>query len=347
MKWIDLRSDTVTQPTQAMREAMFSAEVGDDVFGDDPTVVRLEALAAQMLGKEAALFVTSGTQGNAVSVMSHTRRGDAVVMGEHCHIFEHEAGAYVVLAGAVPSIAKDVNGVLCPDSVAALLTDDSDVQIAPTGLVCLENALSNGGVVPVENMRQIYQIAHAKGVPVHLDGARIFNAAAALGVEVKALTQHCDSVMCCLSKGLCAPAGSIVAGSAAFIHKARKWRKMLGGGLRQVGFLAAAGELSLREMTQRVAADHENAQYLAKGLAAVPGVHVESERVQINLLFYTVDWSAEKRSGLVAFMKERGIKITDILFGEYRMVTHNDITRADCDTVLAAMAEYAQRAVSE
>lgn len=341
MRKIDLRSDTVTQPTQAMRDAMYHAEVGDDVFGDDPTVNALETLAARILNKEAALFVTSGTQGNAVAVMSHTRRGDAIVMGEHCHIAEHEAGAYIVLSSAVPVFAREDGGVLSPASVAACIHDDSDVQIAPTGLVCVEDALSNGRVAPMENLKEIYEIAHAHGIPVHLDGARIFNAAAALGVEVTALTQHCDSVMCCLSKGLCAPVGSIVAGSTAFIRKARKWRKMLGGGMRQAGFLAAAGEIALTEMTLRVGKDHANAVYLAEGLNKIPGVHVNCADVHVNLLFYTLDWPEAQCAGLIDFLMSQDILATDLVLGAYRFVTHHDITRADCDTVLSAMQTYA------
>ena len=212
MQYIDLRSDTVTQPTQAMRDAMANAVVGDDVFGDDPTLQELEAYAAERLGKEAALFVTSGMQGNACALLAHTRRGDCVVIDPHSHIAEHEAGSYGQLAGVSLRFPKSTDGTMDPASVRACLTDDSDLQVAPATLVVMENAHSSGAVVPLENMRAVYETAHAAGAAVHLDGARLFNAAAALGIsDVCELTQYCDTVMCCLSKGLCA--GRVVANS--------------------------------------------------------------------------------------------------------------------------------------
>ena len=216
MQFIDLRSDTVTQPTQAMRDAMCRAVVGDDVFEDDPTVKELEAYAAQRLGKEAALFVTSGMQGNTCALLAHTRRGDCVVIAPTAHIAAHEAGSYGQLAGVSLRFPESVNGVMDPASVRACLTDDSDVQVAPAGLVVMENAHSTGSGLPLDNMRAVFEIAHTQGVSVHLDGARLFNAAAALGIaDVRELTQYCDTVMCCLSKGLCAPVGSILAAPAA------------------------------------------------------------------------------------------------------------------------------------
>ena len=342
MQFIDLRSDTVTQPTQAMRDAMCRAVVGDDVFEDDPTVKELEAYAAQRLGKEAALFVTSGMQGNTCALLAHTRRGDCVVIAPTAHIAAHEAGSYGQLAGVSLRFPESVNGVMDPASVRACLTDDSDVQVAPAGLVVMENAHSTGSVLPLDNMRAVFEIAHTQGVPVHLDGARLFNAAAALGIaDVRELTQYCDTVMCCLSKGLCAPVGSILAGPKDVIWRARRARRILGGGLRQVGFLAAAGMVALRDMTGRLSEDHENAKYLGELLSAVDGVHVFAERTQIDMVFFTPDWDAEKASRYPAWMLGRGIKVTGCMDGEYRTVCHHDITRAACQTAAEAIRAFA------
>lgn len=338
MHIIDLRSDTVTQPTPAMRDAMRDAVVGDDVFDDDPTVKELEALCAERLGKQAALFVTSGTQANAVCVMAHTRRGEAILLGRDCHIAAHEAGSYAMLAGVSPCFAEDDAGVLRPASVAALLQDDSDVMAARTGLVCVENALSNGNVAPVENLAEIYRIAQARGVPVHLDGARIFNAGAALGVDVREMAQCADSVMFCLSKGLCAPVGSIVAGSHDFIHRAKKIRKVLGGGMRQAGVLAAAGLLAVTEMAGRVQQDHDTARTLAERLSALPGVTINRATLQTNLLFFTVDWPQAVLDALPGQLLARGIKILPPAGREFRFVTSHDVSPADCDTVAGALA---------
>ena len=339
MRYADFRSDTVTQPTQQMRDAMYHAAVGDDVFEGDPTIRGLEELAAKMLGKEAALFVPSGTQGNGICVMTHTRRGDAIIAGHGCHITHHEAGAYAMLSGVSACFAKTVNGVIDPASVRALIADDSDTQTARTGLVCIENALSNGRVAPLENMQQIYATAREKDVPVHLDGARLFNAALTLGVDVKELTACCDSVMCCLSKGLCAPVGSVVAGSHDFIRRARKSRKILGGGMRQAGFLAAAGILALTEMTGRLQEDHDNARYLAQELAKVPGVTVDLDRVQINMVFFTADWDDALRRQFPARMQEKGFLVTGYMDEEFRLVTNRDVTREDCTALVAAIEQ--------
>lgn len=342
MPMIDLRSDTVTQPTDAMREAMYRARVGDDVFEDDPTIHELEEYAAALLGKERALFVTSGMQGNACALMAHTRRGDCVIIAPTAHIAAHEAGSYGQLAGVSLRYPASENGVMQPESVRAALTGDSDVQVAPAGLVVMENAHSTGNVLPLENMRAVYQTAHDAGVPVHLDGARLFNAAAALGIEdVRTLTQHCDSVMCCLSKGLCAPIGSVLAGSAAFIHRARRARRILGGGMRQAGFAAAAGLVALREMTARLHEDHENARHLASQLAAIDGVTVLTDRLEIDMVFFQTDWDAEKAARYPSYMLEQGIKVTGCMDGEYRMVCHHDISRADCEAAARAVRTFA------
>lgn len=342
MHYIDLRSDTVTQPTQAMRDAMAAAVVGDDVFDDDPTIHELEAYAADRLNKEAAVFVTSGMQGNACALMAHTRRGDCVIIDPHSHIAEHEAGSYGQLSGVSLRFPQSVNGTMDPDSVRACLTDDSDVQVAPATLVVVENAHSTGAVVPLDNMRAVYETAHEKGVSVHLDGARLFNAAAVLGVsDVREMTQYCDTVMCCLSKGLCAPVGSILAGPKDLIWQARRARRILGGGLRQGGFLAAAGLIALRDMTDRLKEDHENAAYLGALLDEIGGVQVFRDRLNIDMVFFTTDWSEDKAARYPAWMLEHGVKVTGCAGGEYRMVCHHDISRADCDQTAQLVRTFA------
>lgn len=342
MQYIDLRSDTVTQPTQAMRDAMATAVVGDDVFEDDPTLKELEAYAAERLGKEAALFVTSGMQGNACALMAHTRRGDCVIIDPHSHIAEHEAGSYGQLAGVSLRYPQTVNGTMEPTSVRACLTDDSDVQVAPATLVVVENAHSSGAVVSLDNMREIYQIAHEKGASVHLDGARLFNAATALGIaDVRELTQYYDTVMCCLSKGLCAPVGSVLAGPKDLIWRARRARRILGGGMRQGGFLAAAGLVALRDMTGRLQEDHDNAKFLASALDSIDGVQVFHDRLDIDMVFFTTDWDEEKAARYPAYMLEHGVKVTGCMGGEYRMVCHHGITRADCEQTAALVRAFA------
>ena len=342
MQYIDLRSDTVTQPTQSMRDAMATAVVGDDVFEDDPTLKELEAYAAERLGKEAALFVTSGMQGNACALMAHTRRGDCVIIDPHSHIAEHEAGSYGQLAGVSLRYPQTVNGTMEPTSVRACLTDDSDVQVAPATLVVVENAHSSGAVVSLDNMREIYQIAHEKGASVHLDGARLFNAATALGIaDVRELTQYCDTVMCCLSKGLCAPVGSVLAGPKDLIWRARRARRILGGGMRQGGFLAAAGLVALRDMTGRLQEDHDNAKLLASALDSIDGVQVFHDRLDIDMVFFTTDWDEEKAARYPAYMLEHGAKVTGCMGGEYRMVCHHGITRADCEQTAALVRTFA------
>lgn len=339
---IDFRSDTVTQPTQAMRDAIYRAAVGDDVFNDDATVIDLERFSAELLGKQAALFVTSGTQGNACALMAQTRRGECVVIDPHSHIADHEAGSYAQLSGVSLRYPKSVNGVMDADSVRRCITDDSDLQVARTGLVVMENAHSSGTVVPLDNMQAVYRAAHEKGVPIHLDGARLFNAAAALGVtDVRQLTQYCDTVMCCLSKGLCAPAGSILAGPADVIHRARRARRLLGGGMRQAGFLAAAGKLALTEMTARVGEDHENARHLGSLLDEIDGIHVFPERMAIDMVFFTADWDEDKASRYPAYLLAHGVKVTGAFEGEFRLVCHHDISRADCDAVAAIVRAFA------
>ena len=337
MKWIDLRSDTVTMPTDEMRQAMASAEVGDDVYGDDPTICRLEALAAETLGKEAALFLPSGTMGNQVAIMTHTSRGDEVLLGANSHIVLHEVGAAAVLSGVMLRAFQCENDI--PDmAVIEAGIRSQDIHEPPTKLICLENALANGRVVPVERMKAIYDMAKRRGIMVHTDGARLFNAAAALGAAAADIAACSDSVMFCLSKGLCSPVGSMLTGTGEFITRARKNRKMLGGGMRQAGILAAAGLISLTKMTLRLHEDHENARYLAAGLQTLEGISLDLSAVQINMVFFHLNRPKAFIDELPAKMREQGIKINGSETGtQLRFVTNYDVTKADIDKVIDVM----------
>lgn len=337
MRYIDLRSDTVTRPTLAMRAAMAAAEVGDDVYGDDPTVNELEALAAETLGFEAALFVTSGTMGNQLGIMSQTRRGDEIIAGANSHIFMHEVGAAAVLSGVTVRQVDYPNCIPVPAMVEAAIRPD-DIHEPPTSLICLENALANGRLVPVETMAEIRRIADEHGLNVHLDGARVFNAAAALGVDVKEITRYADSVSCCLSKGLCAPVGAIFAGRAETVKRARKCRKLLGGGMRQAGILAAAGILALKEMPKRLSEDHANAKRLAELLSQIDGVSIDKDSVEINMVFFKLDRSAELKAALPEKMEQHGILINPEELGEFRFVTNNDVSAKDVEFAAGTFA---------
>ena len=289
MKVIDIRSDTVTKPTEERRMAMYRAKVGDDVCGDDPTVIELEALAAKATGKESSLFVPSGTFGNQLSLFTHCERGSEVILDNGCHIVEHEAGASSIIAGVQLRAVDCPDGVLQPDEVDSRIRKVVDHHFPKTGLVCLENAHSSGKVIPLAKMKTVYDTAHEYGIPVHLDGARLFNAAAALEVDAAEITKYCDSVMFCLSKGLGAPVGSILAGSKEFIQKARFKRKIMGGGMRQAGVIAAPGKIALTRMVKRLPDDHRNAKILAGMLKSINGVNVLEEMLDINMVFFTVD----------------------------------------------------------
>ena len=306
MDWIDMRSDTVTKPTLEMRAAMASAEVGDDVYQDDPTTNRLEARAAELLGFEAALFITSGTMGNQLALMWNIRQ------------IPYE------------------NGLPVPARIEAAIRPD-DIHEPRTALVCMENALANGRVVPLDTMREIYTLAHAHGIPVHLDGARIFNAAVALGVDVKELTQYTDTLTCCLSKGLCAPVGAVFAGSREMVERARRYRKMLGGGMRQNGILAAAGLLALEKMPERLHVDHENARYMASLLQNVPGITLDLDSVEINMVFCKIDRELPFLEALPERMREHGVLIGGYEGGEFRFVTNHGVSRKDVEHTVAAL----------
>jgi len=339
MKRIDLRSDTVTVPTPEMRRAMFEAEVGDDVYGEDPTVNRLEAEAAAMLGKEAALFVPTGTQGNQVAILTHTQRGDEVIIEGDSHVFFYEAGGIAALAACQTRPLQGVRGAMDPDQVAAAIRGEN-VHYPRTGLVCVENThnRSGGCILPQSNVEAIAAIAHKHGVPVHMDGARLFNSAVAQKRPVAELVAPVDSVMFCLSKGLAAPVGSMLVGPVAFIARARKNRKLLGGGMRQAGILAAAGLLALRTMVDRLAEDHENARRLARGLATIPGLEVHVETVQTNMVMFDVTGPGWDGARLVETMGKAGVLSGTMGPNRIRLVTHKDVSAADLDEALDRIA---------
>lgn len=339
-KWIDLRSDTVTGQPDFMREAMFKAVVGDDVYGDDPTMIELESLAARMMGKEAALFVPSGAFGNQLALFTHCNRGDEVILGDACHIIAHEVGAAAVIAGVqLRSIDSDT-GELSPQDIENKIRVGNDIHYPNTGLICVENAHSSGHVIPLSNMKEIYELAKNYNLPVHLDGARVFNAATSLGVDVKEITQYCDTVMFCLSKGLCSPVGSIVAGNQTFIDLARKKRKLMGGGLRQAGFLAAAGIVSLTQMVDRLQEDHDNAKLLATELAKLPGITVDLNNIHINMVFFKFDSPNVDTDKLVDFFLDHNIKINNVENGDMRFVTHYWVTKDDIYTVVDLLKRF-------
>lgn len=338
MKMIDLRSDTVTKPTYEMRNAMFKAEVGDDVYGDDPTVNELERIAAEIVGKEKALFVPSGTFGNQLAVMTHTRRGDEIILESNSHIIMHEVGACSVIAGVQVRAIQGKNGTMDPKDVERAIRDD-DIHFPNTGLICVENAHSCGSVINISNMKEIKELAEAQNIPVHLDGARVFNAAKSLKVDVKEIVKYTDSVMFCLSKGLGAPIGSILAGSNDFIKNARKNRKLMGGGLRQAGVIAAAGIVAIEKMIDRLDEDHANSKYLAVELDKLKGVKVKFDRNDINMIFFELDDEIIGENKFVSEMLKRKIKINGKEDGEYRYVTSKDINREDINYILNQMKE--------
>ena len=340
MKYVDLRSDTVTQPTEEMRAAMASAICGDDVYDDDATVKELEALAAAMTGKEAALFCPSGTMANQIAIMVYTRRGDEIILGKHSHIIAHEVGGAAVLSGVGYRWVDNPCHMIGAADVAANVRTP-DVHHPDTALVCIENALANGTVVPLEKMREVFEVAKAHNLPVYMDGARIFNAAEHLGVDAKEAARYCDALMFCISKGLCAPVGSLLCGDATFIAKAKRYRKLLGGGMRQAGILAAAGLIALNVMTKRLRDDHANARYMGEKLAQLGGVKINLDKIHINLVFFAFDPPVDD-GDFVAYMLEKGIKINSRDYGEYRFVTHNGIFREDIDFAVAAVNSYLQ-----
>jgi threonine aldolase len=342
MELVDLRSDTVTKPTPEMREAMAEAEVGDDVYRDDPTVNRLEALAADMLGKEASLFVPSGTMGNLLALLVHCQRGDEVIVGDKSHIYLNEAGGMAALGGIHPCpVANQPNGTLALDDILASIRSE-DVHHPITRLICLENTQNICGGVPlsVEYIRQVGELARKNSLSLHIDGARIFNAAAALNVSVKEVVEPADSVMFCLSKGLVSPVGSMLVGSQKFIARARHLRKMLGGGMRQVGVLAAAGLISLEKMTRRLGEDHARAKKLADGLRQVKGVEVDAGSPSTNMVYLNLSDDVQVSSLQIAERaKELGVLLDAENARRFRLVTHYWIDDVAVERTVAAFRE--------
>jgi threonine aldolase len=342
---IDLRSDTVTKPTPGMRRAMAEAEVGDDVYSEDPTVNRLQDLAAEIFKKEAALFVPSGTMGNQICVKLHTRPGTEVVVEERCHIYNYEMGAAAALSGVTFRPVRGENGLLDWGLVSSAIHQKSPYYITATSLIALENShnMAGGAVMPLKVAEEICKGAREFGLPVHLDGARIFNSAAALNTTVAEVARPFDSVMFCLSKGLGAPVGSMVVGRQDFIDEARNWRKLLGGGMRQVGVLAAAGLVALEESPQMLFEDHDKAKRLAEGLADLRGVKIDPERVQTNIVIFDISGSGLSTAQFSAELKARGVLANGINAREMRMVTHYDVSGEMIERSLQLVREVLER----
>ena len=339
---IDLRSDTVTHPTPAMREAMARAEVGDDVFGDDPTVNRLQELAATMTGHAAGLFVASGTMANLVALLTHCGRGNEIILGRESHIYLNEVGGMAALGGiqACP-IPNQPDGTLALDELAASIRSE-DVHHPRTRLICLENTQNICGGVPlsVTYTRQVADFAHAHGLKLHIDGARLFNAAVAQGVAASALAGPADSVMFCLSKGLCAPVGSVLCGPQDFIDAARRYRKQVGGGMRQAGIIAAAGIVALETMIERLEDDHANAKRLAAGLREIPDIEVDANSPQSNMIYFNLAATATRTtSEIVTEMKARGMLIDNENERRFRLVTHYWVNARDIEQVVGGFCE--------
>ena len=344
MAVIDLRSDTVTLPTEAMREAISRAGLGDDVFGEDPTVNRLEAMMAERMGMEAGLLVVSGTMGNITCVLTHCARGEEVILGDASHIFLNEAGGMSALGGAFPhTIPNQPDGTLRLEAIDAAIRPEN-IHFPRTRLICLENTHNRcyGAALTPEYTASVVALAKSRGLSVHLDGARIFNAAVALGVDCRELTRGVDSANVCLSKGLAAPVGSVICGTREFIARARRTRKMLGGGMRQAGIIAAAGIVALEQMIDRLAEDHVNARRLAEGIAGIPGIAIESARVRTNMLFFDLTDRRFSDEEFMNRLKAKGVLLSHSGPARFRMLTHYGIDSADITAALNALRAVMQ-----
>jgi len=338
MREVDLRSDTVTHPSPEMLNAIAQAEVGDDVFGDDPSVNKLEETASKLMGKDAAVFVASGTMGNLISVLAHAGRGDEVILGDKAHIFRSEGGGAAALGGvSYHTVRNDDRGMLDPDDVKEAVRDSANHHNPRTALIAIENTQNNcgGRALTAEDTATIAEVAHSNDIPLHIDGARIFNASVKLETPVVELVKYADSISFCLSKGLSCPVGSIVCGSSAFIERARRMRKIVGGGMRQAGFLAVAGLVALDTMVERLADDHANARRLAYGLSQIPGILIEPENVETNLVFFEVQHPDVAR--LSKMLESQGIK-GGSSEKKWRFVTHYGVDSFDIDYVLDVMS---------
>ncbi|MDH3602866.1 MAG: low-specificity L-threonine aldolase [Candidatus Tectomicrobia bacterium] len=340
---IDLRSDTVTKPSPEMRRAMAEAEVGDDVFGEDPTINRLQELAAEMLGKEAALFVSSGTMANQICAKVHTQPGDEIVMEQTNHLFRAESGGVAALSGVQVHALPGTRGVITAEQVAPVIRSGDNPHDAPTRLVCLENTHNRGGgtVYPLEAIRDIHDLTRQHGIALHLDGARLLNASVAMGVTATEITQYFDSCTLCLSKGLGAPVGSVIAASADFIKRANRYRKMFGGAMRQAGIIAAAGIYALEHNVERLAEDHQHAKLLAERLGHLKGLHLDPQEVETNILFLQLDPAKARldAQALSQGMRERGVLANASNPTTMRLVTHLDVTRAEVETAAEVICE--------
>ena len=345
MTIIDLRSDTMTQPTEAMREAMARAEVGDDVFNEDPTLHRLQDMAAEKLGMEAALYLPSGTMGNLVSLLTHCGRGDEIILGDRSHIFLNEVGGLSALGGIHPhTIPNRDDGTLPLDALEDAIRH-SDLHYPPTRLICLENTQNYcfGSPLTPQYMDSVAELAGKYGLRVHLDGARIFNASVALSIDVRELTRQADSVMFSLSKGLSAPVGSVIAGPRDWVEQARKWRKMVGGGMRQAGHLAAAGIVALETQIDRLQEDHRNTQTLAQGLKQLPGIQIEPAKNPTNILFFQLDHPKVTPEDFLERMESQGVKLLLMEGGLFRAVMNRMVTPEHTESALGIAREILGR----
>ncbi len=335
---VDLRSDTVTKPTPAMRRAMAEAEVGDDVYGEDPTINRLEQRAAEIFAREAAIFVPTGTMGNQIAIKLHTQPGQEIICEQRAHIFNWEMATLSSFSGCMVRPVASESGILTWNEIKPYIAPKIYYR-AQTGLIVLENThnMAGGAVTPPQISQEICDAAHALGIPVHLDGARIFNAAVALGRPVAEITKPFDSVMFCLSKALGAPVGSLLVGSREFIDRARICRKALGGGMRQAGVLAAAGLISLEEMPARLQQDHDHAQYLAQEVSRLPGIHLDASRVQSNIVIFEITKHGSTAAELTRLLAKDNVLASGISPQHVRFVTHMDVDRAGCERVVRIM----------
>lgn len=342
MATIDLRSDTVTKPSAEMRQAMADAEVGDDVYGEDPSINKLQQKAADLLGKEAGLLMASGTMSNLVAALTHCKRGDEIIMGDQAHMFWNESAGASALAGAqLRLVPNDPHGRIDLDDLKNAIRPKGNVHMPPTTLICLENTHNrcSGGVLTPDDTKRVADIAHDAGAKVHLDGARLFNASVSLEVPPAALVQDVDDVSFCLSKALSCPVGSILCGSNEFIEGAHKWRKMVGGGMRQAGVLAAAGLVALDNMVERLADDHSNAKRLAEGLANIEGISVDPTSIQTNIVIFEVAESAGNANDVINELADEGVLVTYPGQQSLRMVTHRHISASDIDEALSRVAK--------
>ena len=341
MKIIDLRSDTVTLPTPAMRDAIYHAELGDDVFGDDPTVNRLEKKAAERIGKEAALLVPSGTMANLVCALTHCKRGEEVILGDKSHMFLNEAGGMATVGSIHPHIIPNQpDGILLLSDIEQAIRGSND-HFPRTRLICLENTHNrcHGAVLTPDYMDSVSDLAKRRHLSLHLDGARVFNASVALGTDVKNFTRNADSVSFCLSKGLSCPIGSLVCGSREFISEARRARKVLGGGMRQAGIIAAAGIVALEQMVERLKEDHQNARHLAEGISRIPGLSIDLKRIQTNIIYFSRVADRMTDEEFLRMLLDKGIKFLSTGPSRFRMVTHYGISSEDIDVTVAAFKD--------